>query len=122
MSDPGPIKLLYTAANEGEAQLLVDYLATFHIRGSVQGGLLSLTGGEVPHTQQTHPQVWVFDSDYDDALQVLEAWIAEDARTERGDDWTCLSCGEMIEGVFDQCWNCQATRPTDEPPTQESDE
>ena len=25
--------------------------------------------------------------------------------------WYCPGCGELVEGPFDQCWNCGADRP-----------
>ena len=29
-------------------------------------------------------------------------------------EWTCPRCGEQVEGDFDLCWNCQASRPEHE--------
>ena len=29
--------------------------------------------------------------------------------------WTCPNCGEVIEGQFTQCWNCDTVRESDEP-------
>lgn len=113
MPDNSRTKLLYTAATEGEAQMLVDHLASFEITASAQGGTLSFARGDIPLTQQTLPQVWVFERDYTDAMQVLDAWVQEAVDQEPGEDWTCVSCGEKVEGVFDQCWNCGGARPAD---------
>jgi hypothetical protein len=39
---------------------------------------------------------------------------AEEARalleSERGPDWTCPTCGEKVDGVFDSCWKCGRER------------
>jgi hypothetical protein len=114
MPDTGRTKLLYTAATEGEAQMLVDHLASFEITASAQGGALSFARGDIPLTQQTLPQVWVFERDYADAMQVLDAWVAENADDEPGEDWNCPACGERIEGNFDQCWSCGGARPPED--------
>jgi hypothetical protein len=29
---------------------------------------------------------------------------------ERGPDWTCPTCGEDVDGVFDSCWKCGRER------------
>jgi rubrerythrin len=40
-----------------------------------------------------------------------------DRQQRTGDDeeplepWICPSCGETIEGQFDQCWHCGEERP-----------
>lgn len=112
MRDDGRTKLLYTARSEAEARMLADRLSQFSIVASVQGGRLQAARGEIPLTQQTMPQVWVFEDAYADAMTVLEAWVSERADDdEAGEDWTCPECGEHVEGVFDQCWNCETLRP-----------
>ena len=53
-----------------------------------------------------------------------ELWLADDLRwaearallhglqhpVERR--WACRGCGEVIDGPFDQCWQCGAAMPT----------
>lgn len=45
------------------------------------------------------------DSDYDAAVGIIRAALAE-SKKEPGPDITCPSCGEACPGNFDQCWNC----------------
>lgn len=60
--------------------------------------------GDMPFTE-TWPQLWVVnDLDYDRALQL----ISDDALTEcPSEDWKCTHCGEINEGQFAACWNCE---------------
>jgi rubrerythrin len=40
------------------------------------------------------------------ALALMAAWQA--APEQR---WHCRGCNEIVEGPFEQCWNCGAWRP-----------
>ena len=54
-------------------------------------------------------------SETDDRMMVrlvalaLNAWKLQDLPQRH---WTCR-CGEMVEGGFEQCWNCGAFMPRD---------
>ena len=55
------------------------------------------------------PEVWVAnDSDAERARQLIaEATGTPDPATE---PWRCRHCGEEVDGIFAQCWNCWAGR------------
>lgn len=74
-----------------------------HLRNmSLSGGI-----GELP-INECWPEVWVNDeADYTAAKQLVESTLAS---AEKNEDWHC-ECNELIEGQFDVCWSCGATRP-----------
>ena len=54
-------------------------------------------------------------------IAITELWVLDHARVEEAknilaqsekadqptaESWKCKKCGEMIEGQFDQCWQC----------------
>jgi len=60
-----------------------------------------------------------------ESIAIMELWVLDDARadearnilsqSERSDHpsaatWKCRKCGEVIEGQFDQCWQCGTGR------------
>ena len=64
--------------------------------------------GELP-ADQVAPQLWIRDErDIDRARKLLD----ELRRPSPLPSWCCFGCGELVEGQFFQCWNCQATRST----------
>lgn len=46
--------------------------------------------------------VLVFPEQAEEARALLEA--------DHGPDWTCPTCGEKVDGVFDSCWKCGRER------------
>jgi hypothetical protein len=47
-----------------------------------------------------------------DADQWQEARrLLHDLRNPVHRHWACLSCHEVIDGPFEQCWNCGAAMP-----------
>jgi hypothetical protein len=67
--------------------------------------------GEVPYTQ-VYPELWVLDwMDEPRALALIRDYRDKDAATPPAADWTCPSCGETVDGVFAECWNCGAAMP-----------
>lgn len=63
--------------------------------------------GELPPIE-CWVELWVEnDRDADEAERI----IRQESRVERS-PWTCPECGEGVEASFDQCWNCQADRPS----------
>ena len=69
--------------------------------------------GEVPFTQ-VYPELWVLsNADVPEA----KAFVAEYRETLQsqpaGLDWTCPSCGELVERQFSECWNCGKPAPDD---------
>jgi len=50
----------------------------------------------------------VHDEDYEEALALLRPLY--DTPATQAPDWKCPSCGEMVPGNFETCWNCKAER------------
>lgn len=75
-----------------------------HLRNmNLAGGI-----GELP-INECWPEVWVNDeADYAIASALIENTLAN---ADKNEDWQC-QCNEIIEGQFDSCWSCGASRPT----------
>ncbi|MEI7902359.1 MAG: DUF2007 domain-containing protein [bacterium] len=78
---------------------------------------LVLTGGAAAFVE---PEVWVDDSDYEEAMKIVEearkaARESDRAVLESDTDnlsgWQCPKCGENIEGTMYACWKCETARP-----------
>jgi hypothetical protein len=106
------VKQIYLAQDPIEANLLVDLLEGEGIQAVVQGEYLYAIRGLVP---VTYPTVWVVDdAEYERARALaleFDRQQQEDGDQEPLQPWVCPSCGETIEGQFDQCWHCGAERP-----------
>lgn len=65
-----------------------------------------------------------------DRIAITELWVLDDARADEARNilahaeqkgqpmhpsWKCGKCGELIEGQFDQCWQCGNRRPYTSP-------
>lgn len=100
------MKRLLQAPNLVLATLWADQLAGAGIGASVQRAFASGIAGEIP-PDQALPEVWVDDAaDHAEALAFLDAWRHLPERR-----WACTGCGEIVEGPFEQCWNCGSMRP-----------
>ncbi|MES2658981.1 MAG: DUF2007 domain-containing protein [Verrucomicrobiota bacterium] len=78
------------------------------IRNAGAAGL----AGEIPHTQ-VYPELWVLDKlDEPRAREIIRAYRDKDAATPNAPDWTCPKCGETVDGVYAECWNCGADAPS----------
>lgn len=72
------------------------------LRNMVLGG----GAGELP-LGECEPEVWVAAHNRQRAETLIHEAMSG-ASEARG--WTCSGCGETLEGVFDACWCCGATR------------
>lgn len=87
------------------ATLWVDALKCEGIDASVQRQYLGSAAGELP-PDQCLPEVWVRDARHEQrAREVLHH--LQHMPQQR---WLC-NCGELVEGGFQQCWNCAALMP-----------
>ncbi|MCG7601668.1 DUF2007 domain-containing protein [Halomonas sp. McH1-25] len=70
---------------------------------------MSLGGGagELP-LSECEPEVWVAACDYTHAQLLLQA--ALHGPDDMPSAWRCQQCGEMLDGVFDTCWQCGTPR------------
>ncbi|MGJ8682446.1 DUF2007 domain-containing protein [Paraglaciecola sp.] len=48
-------------------------------------------------------EIWVNDSDYDQAINLLAS-----AANDDGQDWVCKKCNENNTASFEICWSCQS--------------
>ena len=100
--------LVYTHPDPAIASLVTNGLENEGIVALVKGDALGAALGEVPPIA-AWVEVWIEDdSRADDARAVVREATADVAPTP---DWTCVSCGETVEGQFGACWKCGTPRP-----------
>lgn len=100
------MKRLVQAPNVALATLWAELLQQTGIATSVQRAYASGIAGEIP-PDQALPEVWVHDDQqFERARSTLEQ-----LRTLPHRHWLCHSCGEQVDGPFEQCWNCGAAMP-----------
>jgi hypothetical protein len=87
------------------ATLWADVLTRAGIRANVQRLFLAGAAGELP-PDQCAPEIWI----EDDAQVERAREIMNDLQNVPQRRWFC-TCGELIEGGFDQCWSCGALMP-----------
>lgn len=100
----------YQAADDLEAQLLIDYLGASHIRATLVGRYQAGAAGEL--SALTYPWVWLVEErDQARAQQLLEEFLERRRQGDAGQVWLCPSCGTRLEAAFDLCWQCGTGRP-----------
>jgi len=109
------LEKVFTGKDSVEAHYVCDLLQERGIWAVVMGENLEAALGAIPPTYDTSPAVWVRPEE----AEAAKAFVAEYTEKEmtpagesQGKTWQCPNCGEMIDQQFDQCWNCQAQRPT----------
>jgi len=99
------MRRLAQAPNLAIATLWADALRQDGIDASVQREYLGGAVGQLP-PDQCLPEIWIDDDDqYELALRLLRELQHRPQRR-----WLC-SCGELVEGGFEQCWQCGAMMP-----------
>lgn len=87
-----------------EVSHLRNVLESAGIRCHIRNDRLSGALGEIPFVE-CWPELWV-DSD-GDVLRARGLLDDEQARRlDPGTPWTCVRCGERLEGQFSECWRC----------------
>lgn len=101
------MKRLTTAPNLALATLWADMLSHAGIATRVERAYASGIAGEIP-PDQALPELWLEDDDADIAAakRLLDA-----LRNAPSRHWACPGCGEVIDGPFEQCWNCGTAMP-----------
>lgn len=67
--------------------------------------------GEVPLTT-VYPELWVLDDkDAPRAKAIIRDYFEQERREPAAADWVCPRCGETVDGVYAECWNCGAPAP-----------
>ena len=101
------MKRLLQAPNLALATLWADQLSGAGIEARVERAYASGIVGHIP-PDQSLPEVWVEDaSQFERAGALLAEWRRMPHRT-----WACAACHEIVEGPFEQCWNCGAAMPS----------
>ncbi len=100
------MRRLTRAPNIAIATLWCDLLCEAGIPATVQRQYLSSAAGQLPPSECL-PEIWL---DYDEHLERGRALLRELEHLPQH-QWHCPSCGEWIEGGFEQCWNCGALMP-----------
>ena len=101
------MKRLTIAPNLALATLWADMLGHAGVAATVQRMYASSIAGELP-PDQAMPEVWVTD---DDDLERAKRLLHE-LRHPAHRRWACPGCHEVIDGPFEECWNCGAGMPT----------
>lgn len=99
------MKRLVAAPNLALATLWADQLSAAGIATTVQRAWAGSIAGEIP-VDQALPELWVLD----DGRQAEALRLLHELRNAPWHRWACRNCGEMVEGPFEQCWNCGAAR------------
>ena len=101
----GSMQRLTQAPNLAIATLWVDALAVEGINSSVQRQYLSGAAGELP-PDQCLPEIWI----HFPAQEARAREVLHNLQNVPQHRWLC-ACGELVEGGFEQCWNCAAWMP-----------
>lgn len=97
---------LIRAPNAALATLWADLLCEAGMPASVQRLYLGAAAGGLP-PQECLPEIWLEHGEHHErALALLEELRQLPQRR-----WVCPGCGELVEGGFEQCWNCAALMP-----------
>ena len=96
---------LARAPNIAIAALWADALQQAGFSASVQRYFLGSVAGELP-PDQCQPEIWLaHDHEKLRAEQLLHSLQNPPQR-----HWLC-TCGETVEGGFEECWNCGTVMP-----------
>lgn len=81
------------------------------IRTEIRNAGAAGLAGEVPYTQ-VYPELWILNNaDEGRAHAIIRDYHEKDASTSPTPDWSCPKCGEIVEGIFTECWNCGSASP-----------
>ena len=107
------MKLVHTAFDVPNAQMIKQLLESNGIEAVVQGASITAIAANTP---TVYPTVWVAnDGDVSRACEILDEYAKQSrAPAVQRETWTCRSCGEEIENQFSECWRC--TEQMDSPP------
>jgi hypothetical protein len=100
------VKRLIHAPNLALATLWAEWLCGAGFAATVQRAYAGSIAGELP-PDQALPEVWISDdAQLEPARQALHQ-----LRHPPSHRWVCPGCAELIDGPFEQCWNCAAPMP-----------
>ncbi len=96
---------LTQAPNLAMATLWADALTAEGIDATVQRQYLAGVAGELP-PDQCLPEVWIDHASQESRARELLHHLQHVPQRR----WQC-TCGELVEGGFEQCWSCGALMP-----------
>ena len=96
---------LTRAPNIAIAAFWVDVLNQAGFRATMQRYYLGGAAGELP-PDQCLPEIWLDQDEQEDRARAL---LRELERVPQR-RWAC-ACGELVEGGFEQCWQCGRPMP-----------
>lgn len=91
---------LTRAPNIAIATMWVDTLREAGIAASMQRYFLGSVAGDLP-PDQCLPEIWITHDEQEAQARTL----LHDLQNLPQRRWFC-ACGELVEGGFEQCWNC----------------
>lgn len=100
------MRRLQSAPNLALATLWADMLVHAGIEARVQRQWTSSIAGDLP-PDQCLPEIWLLD---DTQIEPARALLHEVQHLPHR-RWACPGCREIVEGPFEQCWNCGLSRP-----------
>ena len=95
------MKRVQQAPNLALATLWADMLTGAGIQAHVQRAYAGGIAGEIP-PDQALPEVWV----QDDHQLSNATTLLDDLQHQPHHHWACRACQEIVDGPFEQCWNC----------------
>lgn len=99
------MKRIYSNNNVALAWHVRNMLEQHDIPVQMKNDKLYSIAGELPVTE-CMAEVWVKNPlHYRLAEKLVEE--LESGSSEEFQDWHCPDCGELVEGTFALCWNCQ---------------
>jgi hypothetical protein len=101
------LKRLASAPNLAIATLWSDLLTQEGFECTEQRRFASSIAGQIP-PDQALPEVWLVDETRFEAARTRLDELRQPMRERR---WVCRQCQELVEGPFEQCWNCGAMAP-----------
>ena len=99
------MRRLTQAPNIAIAAMWVDALQQAGFSATVQRYFLSGNAGELP-PDQCLPEVWLTHDHEEPRAKKLLNELQNPAQRR----WLC-ACGELVEGGFEQCWQCGLAMP-----------
>ncbi|MEY4933398.1 MAG: hypothetical protein RLZZ403_1718 [Pseudomonadota bacterium] len=101
------MRKIHTAESLIEVAHLRNVLVAAGIACQIRNDRLMGALGEIPFVD-CWPELWL--ENERDALTAKGLIDGELRPLKPSPDWTCPSCGEIIEGQFSDCWHCSPPR------------
>lgn len=111
MRNPPEMKLVFDHIDFTIVGHLQSILEAEGIRTEIRNEGGSGAAGELPFTQ-VYPELWILQNKDEARARALIQEFKEDAEeAPEAPAWNCPSCGEAVDGVFSECWNCGTAAP-----------